>query len=54
MGHEPDLAGTALNLILARPRDFRHLGQVFAKFDHIAVAIFPFVEKCKVVDDLVK
>ncbi|MNL41903.1 hypothetical protein D3C87_1643320 [compost metagenome] len=54
LGGEPDLAGAALHLVFAGAFGFRHLGQGLAEFDHIAVAILPFVEEGEVVDDLVK
>jgi hypothetical protein len=54
MAHQPDLAGTALHLVFPRLFRIGEIGQLLAQFDHIAVAVFPFFEEGKIIQDLLK
>jgi hypothetical protein len=54
MCHEPNLAGTALNLVLGVLMLVGQVRQFLAQLDHVTIAILPIIEKGKVVHHFVE
>ena len=51
-GLHPDLAGAASDLVVLIMGSFGQWLQLAAKFDEVAIAIFPLVEQVEVSDDV--
>ncbi|MNS52547.1 hypothetical protein D3C72_852650 [compost metagenome] len=51
MADEPDLAGAAMHLVFGRALVLRQVGQRFAEFDDITIAVLPVVEESEIVKD---
>lgn len=51
LGHQPDLAGAASDLVAFRPLRIGKRIKIAPQFDHIAVALFPIAKHLEFIDE---